>query len=226
MPRRLTWAACKARSRFPCLALSILIAAQSAQADEPSPYVDRVVEFKPGEGAGYGRKMLPDIVLGTPRGGGKFRGGGDVLSLGKGGVITLEFVDNEVVDGAGPDFIIFENAFLEKPGDDPDRGSFELAKVEVSFDGKDWKEFPYSTATRHGCAGHRPVYANPDTEEGRDINPADPEKAGGDPFDLKEVKLKVVRFIRITDLDNGFGDKGTMGFDLDAVIAIHSQPRK
>jgi hypothetical protein len=88
------------------------------------------------------------------------------------------------------------------------------------------KEFPYDTVTRKGCAGHHPVYANSDTPEGRDIDPTDPEKAGGDPFDLADVALKVARFVRITDLDNGSGDKGTAGFDLDAVAAMHSRPRK
>ena len=58
------------------------------------------------------------------------------------------------------------------------------------------------------------------------IDPTDPEKAGGDPFDIKDVGLKVVRFIRITDLDNADGANGTAGFDLDAVAAVHSRPRK
>ena len=51
-------------------------------------------------------------------------------------------------------------------------------------------------------------------------------KAGGDPFDLKDVGLKSIRFVRITDLDNSFGAEGTTGFDLDAVAAVHSRPRK
>jgi hypothetical protein len=210
------------------VAARALIAAPATADAEPSPYVDRVVEYKLGEGGGFGEKMLPDVVLGPPRGGGKFLGGSDVLSLGKGGSIVLEFVDNEVVDEPGPDFVVFENAFLEKPGDDPGRGSFELAKVEVSFDGREWHEFPYDLASREGCAGHHPVYANPDTEEGRDINPADPAKAGGDPFDLADLKAKpkAIRFVRITDLGNADGAKGTAGFDLDAVIAVHSRPRK
>lgn len=190
------------------------------------PFVDRVVSYTIGPGGGSGEEMLPKIVLGPPHGGGKLQAGTDVLSLGKGGTITLEFVDNEVFDGPGPDLLVFENAFLVAPGDDPNFGFFELAKVEVSEDGKEWKEFPFDTITRKGCAGHHSVYANPDTAESRDIDPTDPEKAGGDPFDLADVGLKVVRFIRITDLDNGSGDKGTAGFDLDAVAAVHSRPRK
>jgi hypothetical protein len=32
--------------------------------------------------------------------------------------------------------------------------------------------------------------------------------------------------VRITDLDNATGKDGTMGFDLDAVAAVHSRPVK
>lgn len=197
-------------------------AAGDAEKDA-QPFVDRIVVFKPGEGAGYGQDQQPKIVLGPPKGGGKLAPSDDVLSLGKGGQITLEFVDNEVIDGPGPDLLIFENAFLRAPGDDPTNGFFELARVEVSFDGKEWKEFPFDQITRKGCAGWHPVLAHPGEN---DISPTDPEKAGGDPFDLKEIGLKVVRFIRITDLENANGENGTAGFDLDAVAAVHSRPRK
>jgi hypothetical protein len=190
---------------------------------ESDPYVDRVVSFEPGEGAGFGKDKLPEIVLGPPRGRGKLEPSDHVLSLGKGGKIILEFVDNEVFDGEGPDFIVFENAFLKAPGDDPASGFFELAKVAVSADGKEWKEFPFDHLTRKGCAGHHPVLANPDEN---DIDPTDPDKAGGDAFDLKDVGLTMIRFVRITDLDNAIGGEGTMGFDLDAVAAVHSRPRK
>jgi hypothetical protein len=189
---------------------------------KPDPFADRVVSFEPGPGGGFGEKKLPDIVLGGPRGGGKLAPSGHVLSLGRGGRITLEFVDNEIFDGDGPDLLVFENAFLERPGNDPNLGFFELAKVELSADGIEWHEIPYDTGTRKGCAGHHPVLAN---VEDNDIDPTDPEKAGGDPFDLKTVGLTVARFIRITDLNNGAGENGTSGFDLDAVAAVHSRPR-
>jgi hypothetical protein len=202
-----------------------LIVCKRQTLPESDPFADRVVSCKIELGGGFGQEGLPMVVLGTPRGGGKLQAGTDVLSLGKGGTITLEFVDNEVFDGPGADLLVFENAFLVAPGDDPDFGFFELAKVEVSEDGKEWKEFPYDLQTRKGCAGHHPVYANPDTPEGRDIDPTNAEKAGGDPFDLADVGLTAARFIRITDLDNGSGDNGTAGFDLDAVSAAHSRPR-
>ncbi len=189
----------------------------------PTPFIDSVVTFQAGAGGGKGEDKLPDIVLGPPQGGGKLQAGQHVLSLGEGGIIVVEFVDNEVIDGKGPDFLIFENPFLRAPGNDPEQGFFELAKVEVSLDGENWTEFPFDTASRKGCAGHHPVLANSEKNE---IDPTDPEKAGGDPFDLKEIGVKVVRFIRITDV-RGFGGKdGSAGFDLDAIAAVHSRARK
>lgn len=186
------------------------------------PFVDRVVSFEPGAGAGFGKEGFPAIVLGPPRGGGKLQASTHVLAIGQRGRITLEFVDNEVVDGPGPDILVFENAFLQAPGNNPDQGFFELARVEVSPDGVEWKPFPYDTGTKKGCAGYHPVLAN---SEDNQVPATDLEQAGGDPFDLSDVKLKTVRFIRITDLDNGRGENGTAGFDLDAIVAVHSRPR-
>jgi len=187
------------------------------------PFVDRVVSFERGEGAGYGMDRLPEVVLGAPHGGGLLAPSQHVLSLGGGGSITLEFVDNEVWDGPGPDFLVFENPFLVAPGDDLTQGFFELAKVEVSDDGQTWREFPQAVETRAGCAGWRPVLANVEENE---RSPTDPAQAGGDPFDLADVGLRVIRFVRITDLDNTRGSKGTQGFDLDAVAAVHSRRRQ
>ncbi len=189
---------------------------------KPTPFADRVVMFQRGSGGGNGEDKLPDIVLGPPQGAGKLKASKHVLSLGQEGSITLEFVDNEVIDGKGPDFIVFENPFLAAPGDDPNFGFFELAKVEVSYDGKNWVEFPYDTGSRKGCAGHRPVLAN--SKENK-IDPTDPKKAGGDPFDLKTVGLKVIRFVRITDVQSSGAEDGAAGFDLDAVAACHSRKR-
>jgi hypothetical protein len=189
---------------------------------KPTPFVDRVVSYQIGSGGGQGEDKLPEIVLGPPKGGGKLMAGKDVFSLGKDGVITLEFVDNEVFDGNGPDLIVFENPFLAEPGNDPDYGFFELGKVEVSFDGSMWHEFPYDTASKENCAGHKPVMANSEKNE---ISPTDVKKAGGDHFDLKQLGLKVIRFVRITDVQSFGGKDGSAGFDLDAVVAVHSRKR-
>ena len=195
---------------------------QEEKPKKPTPFADRVVMFQRGSGGGNGEDKLPNIVLGPPRGAGKLKSSTHVLSLGQDGSITLEFVDNEVFDGKGPDFIVFENAILAAPGDDPNFGFFELAKVEVSFDGEKWVEFPYDTGSRKGCAGHRPVLAN--SKENK-IDPTDPKKAGGDPFDLKDAGLKVIRFVRITDIQSSGAKDGAAGFDLDAVAACHSRKR-
>lgn len=218
-------------SSYLCVFLTLVTAACCLAEDDkpetkpkkPTPFADRVVMFQRGSGGGNGEDKLPDIVLGPPRGAVKLKASQHVLSLGQEGSITLEFVDNEVIDGKGPDFIVFENPFLAAPGDDPNFGFFELAKVEVSFDGENWVEFPYDTGSRKGCAGHRPVLANSKKNK---IDPTDPKKAGGDPFDLKTVGLKVVRFIRITDVQGSGGDDGAAGFDLDAVAACHSRKRE
>lgn len=186
------------------------------------PFVDRVVSYRIGSGGGKNKEKLPGIVLGPPKGGGKLKAGTDVFSLGSGGEIILEFTDNEVFDGPGPDFIVFENPFLQEPGNDPHAGYFEYGRVDVSEDGMNWKYFPADTGTKKGCAGWNPVLANADENA---IPETDPEKAGGEAYDLKDVGLKVVRFIRITDLNNKLGGEGTMGFDLDAIAAINSRPR-
>ena len=211
------------------LLLTMLFTATLAQVDggektsnDGDPFVDRVVSVQVGAGGGYNRDALPDIVLGPPKGGGKLKSSRDVFSLGHQGVIVLEFVDNEVYDGEGPDFIVFENPFLEEPGNDPELGFFELAKVEVSQDGIEWKAFAFDTGTRAGCAGRRPVLANADENK---IDPTDPAKAGGDLFDLKEVGMKTACFVRITDVLSPGGAKDTAGFDLDAVVAVHSRKR-
>ncbi|MFO1020435.1 MAG: hypothetical protein U0903_07035 [Planctomycetales bacterium] len=196
---------------------------KSPAAPKPAdPFVDRVVSYRIGSGGGKNKEKLPGIVLGPPKGRGKLRAGTDVFSLGSGGEIVLEFTDNEVFDGPGPDFIVFENPFLQEPGNDPHAGYFEFGRVDVSEDGVNWKFFPADTGTKKGCAGWNPVLANADENA---ISPTDPEKAGGEAYDLKDVGLKVVRFVRITDLQNKLGGEGTMGFDLDAVAAVHSRPR-
>ncbi len=185
---------------------------------EPDAFVDRVVSYRIGDGGGKNEEKLPQIVLGPPQGGGPLKAGVDVFSLGRGGEIVLEFTDNEVLNGPGPDLIVFENPFLQEPGNNPHLGFFELARVEVSADGEQWHSFPYDTGTKKGCAGWNPVLSN---SEENAIPPDVPEKAGGDAFDLEDLKLESIRFVRITDLQNSLGNDKTTGFDLDAVIALH-----
>jgi hypothetical protein len=195
------------------------------------PCLDDVTAFTAGQNGGYNAgaagsgtdNLLPDVVLGPPYGAGLNAGSLDVVSLGNGGSITVAFTDNYVVDGLGPDFTIFENAF-----NSPGLGIFtEVGVVEASVDGVAFFEFPHGTDLS-GLAGRTPVYANADQN---DIDPRDPA-AGGDTFDLATIGLARARYLRITDPGAAIDDignhfptpgPGKSGFDLDAVVAIHSQ---
>ena len=76
-------------------------ASAEAEAGVPRAFASRVVSFMPGSpGDTFGSNRLPDIVLGPPQGGGEFYGSTDVVSLGAGGTICLEFAE-DVVDGPG-----------------------------------------------------------------------------------------------------------------------------
>ena len=182
--------------------------------DGTDPFADAVVEFNPGPDAGYGADELPDVVLGPPNGGGGGAGSLDVLSLGELGSITLELTDLEVIDGPGPDLLVFENPFP---------GWYETGIVEASLDGIDWYAWPCEAEDADGgfpgCAGTELVYATEDFW----VDPTDPIAAGGDAFDLADIGLPAARFVRITDSGyNAMGYGGmTGGFDLDAIAAAN-----
>ncbi|MBI2082225.1 MAG: Ig-like domain-containing protein [Deltaproteobacteria bacterium] len=189
------------------------------------PFADRVVSYNKGEGGGYNKDLLPDIVLGPPQAHPEapLNGSFDVVSLGKEGVIVLEFTDYLPCDGEGDDFIVFENPWQYNP--DAKYGTYsEPGMVSVSEDGVNFVDFPCDLTVRsyRGCAGVRAVLANPDLN---DIDPTDPEKAGGDPFDLKDVGLSYARFVRIRDGDKTFGPaaNGMRGFDLDAIAVVNGK---
>jgi hypothetical protein len=189
-------------------------------------FATTVVSSAYGDCAGFGLPSMPDVVLGPPVGAGALAGGLDVVSLGFEGELVLSFEPNAIVDGAGADFIVFENAFWA--GGDPTRPAAELAEVSVSDDGVTWKTFPCTPGPGpdHGtCAGWRPVYASP----GNGISPVDPETAGGDPFDLAELGVASARFVRIRDRgtvacpSDPASKPTTVGFDLDAVAIVHAK---
>src|SRR5690606_18822466 len=218
------------------------------------PYADAVVGYQVGQFGGFpGPRVLPGIVTGPPRGSGLLDGSFDVFSLGFGGWIVLRFVDNVIVDGDGPDFTVFENAFFaENPGTlTLERPFADPGIVGVSQDGVVWHEFPCLLATLPaagvyypGCAGVYPVLSHADRPETPHASipsplplsaliglPSEPlpavPGAGGDSFDLAHVGLTWARFVRIRDPNHATGDPfgpTNAGFDLDAVAAIHSAP--
>ncbi|MEI6684209.1 MAG: T9SS type A sorting domain-containing protein [Bacteroidota bacterium] len=158
-----------------------------------------------------------------------------VVSLGDRGSALLTF-DSPIVNGPGPDFAVFENAF----GDD----FLELAFVEVSSDGQRFVRFPAVSLTQ-------------DTVQVSTFGTLDATKinnlAGkyrltyGTPFDLQDIKdssgidLNHILYVRVIDVVGcltvpfaSFDSQGhkvndpwptpfdTGGFDLDAVGVIHN----
>ena len=178
------------------------------------PFADRVVDFTPGSFAGFGQDKFPGVVLGPPHGVGDSAGSLDVLSLGKGGCIVLAFSHTEIIDGDGPDLLVFENPFS---------GFYETGVVSLSEDGNTWAAFPCAAtekaANYPGCAGTHYVYASP--ENG--LDPTDPTKAGGDPYDLHDLGLASARYVRICDSGQNSYAGTSGGFDLDAVAVVHGR---
>jgi hypothetical protein len=121
-----------------------------------------------------------------------------VVALGTGGEIVVE-MGTEIIDGPGPDLLVFENPFYI--GCDPAKGVYaEPGEISVSDDGSVWATFPCaSTSPPYGwCAGWRP---------------------DGDPFDLADVGLLRARFVRVRDIGSGVD---ASGFDLDAVAVLNA----
>jgi len=189
---------------------------------EDPAYASSVESFQPGTGAGFNQDKLPGIALGPPQGKGRDSGSLDVVSLGAGGEIVLAFGELGIVDGPGPDLIVFENAFW--PGGDATNVFYELAEVSVSEDGETWQTFACDSVgdgqgNFPGCAGFTPTLVyDPAT-----LVPLDPARSGGDAFDLADVGLKRARFVKLHDLETLPPGGTTTGFDLDAIAAIHAQ---
>lgn len=232
----------------------------SVRLADAQSFPDRVVSFTPGPNAGFGSGYFPGNVLGPPNGNANPQTPtfteADLLSFGTGGSIVLEFTTTEVVDAAGPDLIIFENPV--QPSHDPTQSFVDSAVVAVSSDGQNWTQLAFNIVSTDreqlvyksnyvGFAGVMPSLSSPSNG----LSPFDPQKGGGDAFDLAPTGLSSVRFVRITDtgttsvattvdpdgqIVNDYGNlidpnplqpgSGiSAGFDLDAVAAIHSVAR-
>ncbi len=182
---------------------------------EGARFVTDVVDFEFGEGQDHGQADFPQPILGAPLGEGCCMGSLDVTSLGEGGFVVVEFEGNVITDGEGPDFIVFENAFVPQ-GADESAVFAEVGRVSVSQDGVEWFDYP-CTADEYpfgACAGWHAVLANADENE---LSPLDPEVAGGDAFDLRDLGLEWARYVRIEDRTDVEGT-----FDLDAVAIVNA----
>lgn len=191
--------------------------------------IDTVRKFTPGTGqnSGQGPAFFPANIFGQPDPTASdsvpSTNPRQVCSIGLDGLIEVGFKNFIIVDGPGADFTVFENAFRVGKN----RVYMEPGVVEVSKDGIVWIAFPYDTTTYKGCAGLTPSSGS---------DPFDPEKSGGDIYDLATIGADSIRWIRITDITKSIlskpksplYDPTLTGFDLDAIVSRHaiSQPLK
>lgn len=190
--------------------------------------INTVASFTPGEGQnlGQGDEFFPQNILGRPS---EIANSDvaeaseeEVLSLGFGGEIIVANTDNVIIDGEGNDFTIFENAFVNPI---TQRIFAEPGVVSVSKDGIEYVQFPYVFSTLKGCAGTIPTYSEQDY--------CNPSTSGGNSFDLADIGIDSIRYIKITDItvdvfatpNHLYYDVSLSGFDLDAVV-IHNYTAK
>jgi hypothetical protein len=215
-------------------------------------FADRVADFQPGETSSppLFNSWQPGILFGPPGDATPTTGSLSVMSLGRGGSIVLEFTDNEIVDGPGPDFILFENPFfctsVPESESDPWSVFAEPGLVAASEDGVTFHAFPHEAGALAevvsqcsdktllerliGLMGITPNFSGnytiPDDPLVFDETaPGGVSGHGGDAFDLASVGLERARFILITDPNLGTSLPGSSeGLDLDGAVALNSRP--
>ncbi len=218
------------------------------------PFADRVTVFSPLTAGGFGASFVPANVTGPPDGKGTFAPASQPTELaslharvGAGGSIVVEFIDNIVELGVGMDFTVFENVFFV--GGKATVRFMEPAIVWVAlFDGQ-WFRFPIDVVPPAAGASlnlRDPFYYNKGFA-GRNgttgSDPTNPTASGGDSFDVNELAvpgLTWIRFIKFqstgdsaltddfgadpvrhTAESNALSGNGSSGFDLDAVSAVN-----
>ena len=199
-------------------------------------FVTSVVSFTPTDCTGFGQSAMPGIVEGPPVGGGSDQGSTNVVSLGSGGSIVVSFAPNAIIDGPGPDFIVFENPFwIGGNSSDP---YAEPGEVSVSDDGTTWTTFPCAPTLDPqssdgtgvappypaNCGGWQVVYSEP----GNGISPVDPTTAGGLALDLATIGVTHAQYVKIVDQTHEACPEGgagpiTNGFDLDAIAIVNAE---
>ncbi len=258
------------RPRVAALLAAALLAATSAEAGASplaSFFASRVVDYSPGPG--HSSFPDPQLALAGPRGRGWSTQSLHVVTLGRQGELVLGFQPGQAIaEAEGPDFIVSENAFGTM-----DLRFAELVRVGVSTNGIDYAFFPtwcgiaepptspqgpayaqIDPALVSGFAGVEPVHANvgPPEEFGNDIDPFDPEQAGGDLFDLAglaghplvlsgAVDLGRIYFVKLRDVLGDGSEQDSYGnavydptgdiepdyptsADIDALTVLHGLP--
>ncbi|OGU57523.1 MAG: hypothetical protein A2X64_04650 [Ignavibacteria bacterium GWF2_33_9] len=186
--------------------------------------IDTMIAIYPGEGQNSGQspEYFPQNIFGIPS---RIATANtpevsedQICSLGLGGEIIVGFKNKYIYDGEGPDFTIFENAFISPINK---KVFAEPGIVSVSEDGVNYIQFPYDYNTLEGCAGISPTNGKED--------PFDPLVSGGDAFDLSKIGLKKIKYIKIKDFcleiledeNHEYYDPIMTGFDLDAVTSMY-----
>lgn len=210
-----------------------LVGALSAQSVHATSVV--AIDTKGSAGGGI---FNPANLLGAPD--------GAVNSLGIGGSVTLGFAVT-IVDGPGADLLVTENAFYSGA---PAFAFSEAVLVEVSSNGVDFARFPsayYGPQAQPGPFGvtHVGWYSGlggiTPASFGSGIDPQDVVAAGGDAFDLADLKthplvvlgkvtLNAITQVRLVDVVSGLDldgrgvpifDPGAGSTDIDAVTVLH-----
>jgi hypothetical protein len=209
-----------------CFMLVIFFSCNSLAQTAIDPQgIDTVYMFTPGIGqtAGQAPEYFPKNIFGLPDTSARenipVSAPTSVCSFGYLGEIIVGWKDAILIDGEGKDFTIFENPFYY--GSNNERTFAEPATVSVSKDGITYVTFPVDSLSLEGFAGVTPVKGN--------ASPFDPTQSGGDSFDLADINIDSIRFIKISDaaniiLDNTshpFFDPTVSGFDLDALVGLH-----
>ena len=169
--------------------------------------------------------QTPELALGKALG-----TSDDIVSLGRGGQITLTF-DKPIIDGQGFDFAVFENGLISDGLSGVAGDIFaELAFVEVSSDGVNFIRFNNDSLTETSVGPYGTLdCTDVDGLAGKYI------RGYGTPFDLADVNLQVITHVRLVDIvgDGSCIDTSgdviydpyptweSAGFDLDAVGVIN-----
>ncbi len=193
--------------------LFVLLLAACGKSITSPQYLDRVIHPTARTRSPFGD---PALAANGARGGGPHSGGTDVFSLDQSpdGTLVLAWSRGAIVDRPGPDLVVFENAFDDY---------FEPVVVSVSVDGVTFVDFPHAyrgardrrsarqAANWTGFAGMTPVWFDEDRG-------GDPFDGGGDKFDLADVGLSQISFVKLTAAPvRGFPNPRAGYADIDAV---------
>lgn len=160
---------------------------------------------------------------------------GAVVSLGDSGYAICSF-QNEIYDGTGNDFAVFENSF--------DGDFLELGFVEVSSDGVNFFRFPATSNTQDTT--QTGTYGDTDATKVNNLG-GKYKVLYGTPFDLSQMQgisgldVNHIKQVKVIDVVGNIGQYATYdknnnkvndpwptpfascGFDLDAVGVINEQ---